>query len=158
MEKRSPKDANDFIKIRWQVRGISDFYLVSFQYIHNSSQEDPWKGFWKAHVLVVVQSLSRVQLFVTQLFVNCSMPRFSVHQRNFSLSLFKLVSIKSVMPSNHLILCCPSSSVTPFSSCPQFFQHQGLFQWVSSSHQVAKVPELQLQHQSFQWIFKVDFL
>ena len=37
-------------------------------------------------------------------------------------------------------------------------QHQSLFQWVSSSHQVAKVLELQLQHQSFQWIFMVDFL
>ena len=37
-------------------------------------------------------------------------------------------------------------------------QHQGLFQWVSSSHHVAKVLELQLQHQSFQWIFRVDFL
>ena len=31
-------------------------------------------------------------------------------------------------------------------------QHQGLFQWVSSSHQVTKVLELQLQHQSFQWV------
>ena len=31
-------------------------------------------------------------------------------------------------------------------------QHQGLFQWVSSSHQVAKILEFQLQHQSFQWI------
>ena len=37
-------------------------------------------------------------------------------------------------------------------------QHQGLFQWVSSSNQVAKVLELQFQHQSFQWIFRVDFL
>ena len=37
-------------------------------------------------------------------------------------------------------------------------QHQGFFQWVSSLHQVAKVLELQLQHQSFQWIFKIDFL
>ena len=37
-------------------------------------------------------------------------------------------------------------------------QHQGLFQWVSSLHQVTKVLELQLQHQSFQWIFRVDFL
>ena len=37
-------------------------------------------------------------------------------------------------------------------------QHQGLFQWVGSSQQVAKGLELQLQHQSFQWIFKVDFL
>ena len=37
-------------------------------------------------------------------------------------------------------------------------QHQGLFQWVSSLHQVAKVLELQLQHQSFQCIFRTDFL
>ena len=36
-------------------------------------------------------------------------------------------------------------------------QHQGLFQWVSSSHQVARVLELHLQHQSFQWIFRIDF-
>ena len=37
-------------------------------------------------------------------------------------------------------------------------QHQGLFTWVSYSHQVAKVMELQLQHQSFQWIFRTDFV
>ena len=47
-----------------------------------------------------------------------------------------------------------------FPSPPAFnlSQHQGLFQGVGSLHQVAKVSELQLQHQSFQWIFKVDFL
>ena len=37
-------------------------------------------------------------------------------------------------------------------------QNQGLFQGVSSSHQVAKVLELQLQYQSFQWIYRTDFL
>ena len=37
-------------------------------------------------------------------------------------------------------------------------QHQDLFQWVGSSCQMAKVLELQPQHQSFQWIFRVDFL
>ena len=36
-------------------------------------------------------------------------------------------------------------------------QHQGLLKWVSSLHQVAKVLEFQLQHQSFQWIFRTDF-
>ena len=64
---------------------------------------------------------------------------------------------------------CPSSRWchTTISSCHlspspaiSFSQHQGLFQWVSSSHQVTKVLELQHQHQqqSFQWIFSVDFL
>ena len=37
-------------------------------------------------------------------------------------------------------------------------QHQGLFQWVGFSHQVANVLQLQLEHQSFRWIFRVDFL
>ena len=36
-------------------------------------------------------------------------------------------------------------------------QHQGLFKWVSSSHQMAKLLEFQLQHQSFQWIFRTVF-
>ena len=47
----------------------------------------------------------------------------------------------------------PWSSTSP----PAFnlSQHQGLFQWVSSSHPVAKVLEFQLQHQSFQWIFRL---
>ena len=49
-------------------------------------------------------------------------------------------------------------SVVPFSSCPQSLQHQGLFQWVSSSHQVAKVLEFQPQHHSFQWIPRTDLL
>ena len=68
-----------------------------------------------------------------------------------SWSLLKLMSIESVMPSNPLILCCP------YLLLPSI-QHQGLFKWVSSSHQVAKVLEFQLQHQSFQWIFRTDFL
>ena len=45
---------------------------------------------------------------------------------------------------------------SPFSF--NLSQHHGLFQWVGSSHQAARVLEFQLQHQSFQWIFRVDFL
>ena len=59
-------------------------------------------------------------------------------------SLLKFLSIELVMPSNHLILWPPSPLA--LSS-----QHQDLFQWFGSSHQVARV--LELQHQSFQWIF-----
>ena len=50
----------------------------------------------------------------------------------------------------------PLSSLSP--PALNLSQHQGLFKWVSSSHQVAKVQEFQLQHQSFQWIFRTDFL
>ena len=56
-------------------------------------------------------------------------------------SLLKLMSIESVIQSNHLTL-----------SHPLLLLHQGLFQWVSSLSQVAKVLEFQRQHESFQWI------
>ena len=70
-----------------------------------------------------------------------------------SRSLLRLMSIESVMPSiqpSH-----PLSSPSP----PAFSlsQHQSLFQWVSSLYPVAKVLKLQLQHQSFQWMFRVHF-
>ena len=48
----------------------------------------------------------------------------------------------------------PLSSPSPLAL--NLAQHQGLFQWVSSSHQVAKILELQLQHQSFQWTPRTD--
>ena len=47
---------------------------------------------------------------------------------------------------------------SPFPSAFNLSQHQGLFKWVNSSPQVAKVLKFQLQHQSFQWIFRTDFL
>ena len=50
----------------------------------------------------------------------------------------------------------PLSSPSPPAPNPS--QHQGLFQWVSSSHEVAKVLEFQLQHQSFQWTPRTDLL
>ena len=93
----------------------------------------------------VVQSLSCVWLFTT--------PRTAAHHGSLSFaisqSLLRLISIESVMPSNHLTLL-------PLLLCPQSSSASGSFQWVSSSHQVAKV--LELQHQSFQRIFRVDFL
>ena len=51
----------------------------------------------------------------------------------------------------------PSHPLSPSSPAFNLSQHQGLFQWVSSSHQMAKVLEFQLQHQSFQWIFRIDW-
>ena len=63
------------------------------------------------------------------------------------------MSIESVMPSNHLTPLSP-----PSPPALNLSQHQDLFQSVGSSHQVAKVLQLQLQHQSFQAMFKVDIL
>ena len=81
--------------------------------------------------------------------MDCSTPGFLSFTTSWS--LLKLMPVESVMPSNHLILCHPLLlPPSIFSSIRVFFQ------WVSSLHQVAKVLELQLQHQFFQWISRVD--
>ena len=51
-----------------------------------------------------------------------------------------------------------SSLLTPSPPAPNPSQHQSLFQWVNSSHEVAKVLEFQLQHQSIQWTHRTDLL
>ena len=50
------------------------------------------------------------------------------------------------------------SLLSPSPPALNLYQHQGLFKWVSSLHQVAKVLEFQLQHQSFQWAPRTDLL
>ena len=95
-----------------------------------------------------IQSLSHVRLFSTLW--------TAAHQASLSItnsqSPPKPMSIESVMPSNHLILC------RPLLFLPCLSQHEGLFQRVSSSHQMAKLLEFQLQHQSFQWTPRSDLL
>ena len=68
-----------------------------------------------------------------------------------SRSLLKLMSIGLVMLSNYLILCCPLFLFL------QSFPASLSFPMSQILHQVTKVLELQLQHQSFQWIFMMDF-
>ena len=94
-----------------------------------------------------VQLLSCVRLFATPWTVTHQAFQFITN----SWSLFKLMSIESVMPSNHFILC------HPLLLLPSIFPRMRV-QGVNSSHQMAKVSELQLQHQSCQWIFRTDFL
>ena len=92
-----------------------------------------------------VQSLSRVWLSAT--------PWTAAHQASLSItnswSPPKPMSIESVRPSNHLILL--SAPSPPALNLPQ---HQGLFKWVSSSHQVAKVPGVSASTSSYQcyWV------
>ena len=64
----------------------------------------------------------------------------------------------NLCPSSRWCHPAISSSVVSFSSCPQSPSALGLFQWVNSWHEVAKVLEFQLQHQSFQWTPRTDLL
>ena len=105
---------------------------------HLSFKEFPRRKLWKKsydeHQFSSVQSLSHVWLFVTLW--------TAAHQASLSItnswSLPKLMSIESVRPQPSHPLSSPSSPALNLS------QHQGLFQWVSSSHQVAKVLEFHL--------------
>ena len=100
------------------------------------------------YLIVVVQLLSQVQIFAAPLTAACQASvSFTISQ-----SLLKLLSIESVVPSNHLILCHLLLLLSLFPSI-RIFSNESTF-----SHQVAKILELQLQHQSFQLIFRVDFL
>ena len=83
--------------------------------------------------------------------MDCSMPGLPVphHLLNFPQVHVHCIG-DAIHPSHPLMLSSPL--VLNLS------QHQGLFQWVSSSHQVAKGLWLQLHHQSFQWIYRIDFL
>ena len=83
--------------------------------------------------------------------MDCSKSGFPVHHQLPEISQTNVHRVGDAIQSSH-----PLSSSSP----PAFnlSQHQGHFKWVSPLYQVAKVLEFQLQHQSFQWIFRTDFL
>ena len=79
-----------------------------------------------------------------------STPSFSVHHQLPELAQTHVHRVGDAIQLSHSLLA-PSPPAFNLS------QHQDLFQWISSLHQVAKVLEFQLQHQSFQWKFRTDF-
>ena len=83
--------------------------------------------------------------------MNCSTPGLPVHHQLLGFTHTHVYRVSDAIQPSH-----PLSSPPP--PAPNSSQHQGLFQWVNSSHQVAKVLEFQLQRQSFQWTPRTDFL
>ena len=76
--------------------------------------------------------------------MDCSMPGFPVHHQLPELTQTHV----------HWV----GDAIQPSPPAFNLSQHQGLFKWVSTLHQVAKVLEFQFQHEAFQWIFRIDFL
>ena len=140
----------------WHLQWGSAFspLLSHLLSVNSAAVHSPCTSSSRPHLLahrdlyVMLSCFSRVQL--------CATPWTAVHQASLSItnsqSLLRLMYIESVMPSNHLILC------RPLLLSPSIFPSISLFKWVSSSHQVAKVLEFQLHHQSFQWTPRTDFL
>ena len=83
--------------------------------------------------------------------MDCSTPVLPVHHQLQEFTQTHVHWVRDAIQPSY-----PLSSPSP----PTFSlsQHQDLFKWVSSSHQVAKMFEFQLQNTSFQWIFRIDSL
>ena len=97
---------------------------------------------------IIYQFSSIAQLCLTPCDpIDCSAPGFPDHHQLPELAQTHVCQVSDIIQPSH-----PLSSPSPFAF--NLSQNQGLFKWVSSSHQVAKVLELQLQ--SFQWIFRTD--
>ena len=93
-----------------------------------------------------VQSLSRVQLFAI-LWTPARQASLTITNSKSTQTHAHWVS-DAIQPSHPLL--------SPSPLALNLSQHQDLFQWVSSSHQVAKALEFQHQHQSFQWTLRTD--
>ena len=83
--------------------------------------------------------------------MDCSTPGLPVHHQLPETTQTHVHYVGDAIQPSH-----PLSS--PYPPAFNLSQHQGLFQWLISLHHVAKILEFRLQHQSFQWIFRTDFL
>ena len=83
--------------------------------------------------------------------MNHSTPGLPVYHKLPKFSQTHAHWVSDVIQPSHPLL-------SPSPPAPNPSQHQGLFQWVNTSHEVAKVLEFQLQHQSFQWTPRTDLL
>ena len=149
-------DVTVFYAIRWVWRLLSEREI---HYIISNRRVLEFELHYKRITLAAVMREAFRNQFssVTQSCLtlcdpmDCSITGFPVHHQLPELTQTHVHWVSDAIQSSD-----PLSSPPP----PTFnlSQHQGLFQWVSSFHQVAKVLEFQLQHQSFQWIFRTDIL
>ena len=136
----------DWIWLDVWLKKVYIYFTRKESMLWNDSQLQ-W-NFMAVVAVVVAQSLTCIRLFVT--------PWTAAFQASLSFTISQFAETHvhwvgdAIQPAHPLSF--PSLLVLNLS------QHLGLFLRVSSLHQVAKVLKLQLQHHSFQWIFRYDFL
>ena len=131
-----------FLSVKWKYSTI--YFRDLLERWHKVMHRRCWV-YW-------IQFSSVAQLCLTLCDpMDCSVPGFPAYYQLPKLAQTHVHQGSDAVQPSH-----PLSSPSP----PAFnlSQHQSLFQGVGSSHQVAKVLEFQLQHQSWQWIFRTDFL
>ena len=127
---------------RWKNRKCTNF-------IENRKQNLMKWSYWT--ILVQKNQFSSVTQTCPTLCdpMNSSMPGLPVHHQLPESTQTQVHWVGDAIKPSH-----PLSSPSP--PALNLSQHQSLFKWVSSSHQVVKVLEFQLQHQSFQWTPRTD--
>ena len=129
-----------------KTRLLSESVMGNTHYLGLFTWSQWFNNGWAPGTISSAQSLSRVRFFA-----DCSTPGLPVHHHLLESTQTHVHRVGDAIQLSHPL----SSPSPPAFNLPQ---HQDHFKWVSSLHQVAKVLELLLQHQSFQWIFKTDLL
>ena len=135
-------DSNDLQQAKFIPEKNIYFYIIDYIKAFDCVDHNKWFS-------QSIQLLSHVQLFAN--------PPTAAQQASLSITnfqnLLKLMSIESMMPSNHFIFCCPLLLPPLLFPNIRVFSKEAVF-----LHQLAKVLKFWLQYQSFQWIFRTDFL
>ena len=141
------------IFVLWMLNFKPAFPLTSFTFIKRLFTSSSLFAIGVLSCVVVDITFSSVAQSCPNFWdpIDCRIPGFSVHHQFLEVTQIHVHWVSDAIKPSH-----PLSPPSP--PALNLSQHQGLFQWVSASHKVAKVLEFQLQHQSFQWICRTDLL
>ena len=131
---------------QWSLPHVSYIlYVMIEQQIHKYNKE-------VSPLVYSVQLSSITQLCLTVFdAMDCSTPGFPVHHQLPELTQTHVHWVDDAIQPSHPLW-------SPFPPTFNLSQHRDLFKWVSSSHQVAKVLEFQIQHHSFHWTPRTDLV
>ena len=156
-ENKTNKDCQCYLNensLNLTFKAVSFFFLVSMMISQNvpKSHHRVNISWWAPFYNYSVQFSSVAQSCPTLCDpMNSSTPGLSVHHKLLEFTQTHVHQVGDAIQPSHPLW-------SPSPPAPNASQHQNLFQWVNSSHEVAKVLEFQLQHQSFQWTPRTDIL
>ena len=164
-KKRTGLGLDETLDHLWSLRGSSQQYFSTSHYCIECTLQirDSNSSFCNVVSVSIslwhpqkkgfsVQFSSVIQSYLTLCGpMDCSMPGFPIHHQLLKPAQTHVHWVSDAFQPSHILL-------SPSPPAFNLSQHQGLFQWVCSSYQMARILELQLQHQAFQCIFRTDFL
>ena len=137
-------------QVPWQPSSFPQILYLKLELLMLREEKKLWMKFGPSLSTCCCCSVTKSCLTLCDL-MDCSMPGSSVLHYLWEFAQTHIHWVSDVIQPSH-----PLSPPSP--SALNISQHQGLFQWVASSHQMAKLLGHQLKQQSFHWIFRVDFL